>query len=190
MTIIGYARAVKSSDIEAQHTLLEAAGCEKIFTDKAGQRNARPEWDKLLEYIRTGDTIVVIELFRMIRSPSHLFKLAKILDSRDINIISLQDEINTGEKDKCFFNVVKALSKLEKDLKAEGIENKDGIKPRGRAGGRPALSQEVLASAGIFFRTSGKTADEVAKTFNISRRILFKYLKENESPEKEGNSSS
>jgi DNA invertase Pin-like site-specific DNA recombinase len=186
MAVIGYIRSTKDADLKSQQELIKAANCEKIYSDKAGLRDARPEWDKLLEYIRPGDTVVATELTRMIRSYSHLSKLARDFETRGINLVSLQDGINTSDTGRCFFNMAKAISKLEKNFKEElkALE-KDSIKARGRKGGRPNLPQDILKNAADLFRSGGKTADEVAKLYNIGRRTLFNYLKAQEQVEKE-----
>ena len=63
--------------------LTSKEGCTKIFADKiSGTKKERPEWDKLLEYARNGDVIVITELSRMSRSLSHLLEIVKIFDER------------------------------------------------------------------------------------------------------------
>jgi hypothetical protein len=38
--------------------MLTATGCDKIFEDKiSGVKESRPEWDRLLEFLRPGDTV-------------------------------------------------------------------------------------------------------------------------------------
>jgi len=95
---IGYARvSSRDQNLDSQIDMLTAAGCVKIFQDKARIiRESRPEWDKLLEYIRSGDTIVVTELSRMTRSLLHLLKLTQEFENKGINIASLRENIDTS----------------------------------------------------------------------------------------------
>ena len=94
---IGYARVSSiGQNLDSQMDALKQAGCLKIFTDKlTGSRMERPGWAELLEYIRPGDILVVTELSRMTRSLLHLLETAKILEQRQINLLSLRESIDT-----------------------------------------------------------------------------------------------
>lgn len=94
---IGYARvSTAGQNLDSQIDALTAAGCSKIFTDKAsGLKESRPEWDRLMEYLRPGDTLVVAELSRMSRSLMHMLKVVKDIGDRSINLVSLREHIDT-----------------------------------------------------------------------------------------------
>ena len=67
---LGYARVSTSEqDTAAQISALEAAGCERFYTDQAsGARWDRPELQRLLTELRPDDTMVVWKLNRASRS--------------------------------------------------------------------------------------------------------------------------
>src|SRR6266853_2493773 len=68
--LIGYAR-VSTNDQETatQVAALKAAGCERIYREKAsGGRWDRPELHRLLDQLRKGDVLVVWKLDRLSRS--------------------------------------------------------------------------------------------------------------------------
>src|SRR5947207_14749523 len=68
--LIGYAR-VSTNDQETvtQVAALKAAGCERIFREKAsGGRWDRPELHRLLDQLRKADVLVVWKLDRLSRS--------------------------------------------------------------------------------------------------------------------------
>jgi len=62
--LIGYARvSTNEQDTTAQSSALKAAGCERIFREKAtGGRWNRPELQRLLDHLRNGDGLVVWKL--------------------------------------------------------------------------------------------------------------------------------
>ena len=106
MSTIGYIRAVNDEDVNAQQAKLKNAGCTEYFTDKAGLREAQPELENLLKYIRSGDTIMVTELSCIARNTAALVKLVGKLESKGVTFISLQDSINTDEPSCCFYKTV------------------------------------------------------------------------------------
>ena len=67
MALVGYARvSTHEQETSLQQDALEAAGCERIFADRAsGALAERPELARALEYARQGDTLVVWRLDRL-----------------------------------------------------------------------------------------------------------------------------
>lgn len=60
--LIGYARVSKTEDqdIAPQINALDAAGCKRVYDEKAsGGRWNRPELHRLLERLEKGDVLVV-----------------------------------------------------------------------------------------------------------------------------------
>ena len=68
--LIGYERvSTDDQNLALQHDALQAAGCEKIFSDKmSGAKADRPGLQEAFEFARKGDTIVVWRLDRLGRS--------------------------------------------------------------------------------------------------------------------------
>jgi len=68
--------------LAAQRDALTTAGCERIFTDQlSGVREDRPGLAALLDYVRAGDTVVVVALDRLGRSLSPSRTKASIASS-------------------------------------------------------------------------------------------------------------
>jgi len=67
---IGYARvSTPDQKLDAQLDALQQAGCGQMFSDQVSGITAdRPGWERLLAYVRPGDTVIVTELSRMTRS--------------------------------------------------------------------------------------------------------------------------
>jgi DNA invertase Pin-like site-specific DNA recombinase len=182
MPRIGYARvSSRDQNLDSQLDMLTKDGCERIFEDKAsGARESRPGWDKLLDYIRPGDTIVITELSRMTRSLMHLLSLVKDLERRNIQIVSLREHIDTSTATgRAFISIMGAVSQMERELKAErAASGRAAARSRGKTGGRPKTDQKLLDKARILYEDSDYSAAEVCKTFGIGRRTFFKYLEE------------
>ncbi|MEV6139061.1 recombinase family protein [Nocardia sp. NPDC051990] len=95
---IGYGRvSTRDQRPEAQHGALTAAGCQQIFLDKAsGKLASRPELSKaLLVANRPEDQLVVTKLDRLGRSLEHLIELSKTLQDRGVDLVVLDQGIDT-----------------------------------------------------------------------------------------------
>ena len=110
--LVGYAR-VSSDDqkLDLQRDALEAAGCDKIFSDKlSGVRADRPGLIKAIDFARSGDTLVVWRLDRLGRSLLHLIETIQGLASRGVGFRSLTEAIDTTTTGgKLVFNIFAAL---------------------------------------------------------------------------------
>ena len=93
----GYARvSTGDQNPDLQLAALKAAGCEKIYTDKATGANInRPELAKCLKALGSGDTLVVWKLDRLVRSLSHLVAVLADLQKRGVAFLSLTEAIDT-----------------------------------------------------------------------------------------------
>ena len=89
---IGYARvSTKDQNFDLQISALEKAGCEIIYKEKRSAVKDRPELERMMEYLRSGDIVVVWKLDRLARSLQHILFLIEELKRRNIRIISLSN---------------------------------------------------------------------------------------------------
>ena len=79
MTATGYARvSTDEQDLTVQLEQLKAAGCDRIYQEKAsGVKQDRPKLIALLDYVREGDTVTVCKLDRIARSTKHLLEIVE-----------------------------------------------------------------------------------------------------------------
>ena len=69
--MIGYARvSTTGQDTATQEAKLKAAGCTLIRTEtvSGGSRNGRNELASILDFIRSGDVLIVVKLDRLGRN--------------------------------------------------------------------------------------------------------------------------
>lgn len=167
MAKLGYARvSTRDQDAALQHDALTAAGCEKIFTDQSsGSIVMRPELERLLDYARRGDVIVVWRLDRFGRSIRHLIEQMDDLESRGIHFVSLQEAIDTTTPTgKLTFHIFSALAEFERSLIVErtraGLE---AARARGRLGGRPRKITPMQRKAICqMYAAGGHTGQQIA----------------------------
>ena len=89
--IIGYCRVrTKDQDLTRQEESLKAYGCERIYSDKATGKNFnRPEYTKLKDALRKGDTLVVHEFDRLGRNKKLTLKELQYFKDNDIRLVAL-----------------------------------------------------------------------------------------------------
>jgi len=82
---IGYARVSSvGQNLDSQMDALQQAGCDKIFSEKmTGSRMDRPAWNQFLEYVRSGDTLVVTEVEPLVAYIFSMSSAQKIRGSED-----------------------------------------------------------------------------------------------------------
>jgi Resolvase, N terminal domain/Tn3 transposase DDE domain len=95
--LIGYARvSTNEQDTTAQASALKAAGCERIFREKAtGGRWNRPELQRLLDHLRKGDVLVVWKLDRLSRSLRDVLTIMERIQEAKAGFRSLTEAIDT-----------------------------------------------------------------------------------------------
>src|SRR4051812_25465114 len=86
--IYGYARvSTQGQDIEAQIQQLKEAGCEEIFSEKStGTKADRQEFQKLMNKLEDGDSLVVTKLDRFARSTIDAITTVKTLFERGVKV--------------------------------------------------------------------------------------------------------
>ncbi len=180
--LLGYARiSTTDQDASLQHDALTVAGCVRIFSDTAsGARADRPELLRMLDYARAEDTIVVWRLDRLGRSLSNLVELVNELAERQIDLRSLQENIDTPTPTgRLIFHVFGSLGEFERELIRE--RTKAGLasaRARGRVGGRrPILTEAQVAVAKQMLASPEHHVDDVAVSFRVSRSTLYRAIR-------------
>jgi DNA invertase Pin-like site-specific DNA recombinase len=189
----GYARvSTRGQKDDSQIDALRAAGCERIWVDKAsGKLARRPEWDKCFEHLRRGDELVITRLSRPFRSVRHMTELAAQLAERGIDLLVLKQGIDTTTPAGRFlFHVIAAMDEMTADLISEGtLEGLESVRARGRVGGRPpALTElQMLKAREMYDELDdlGKrkyTVAQISQTFGVSRKTIYRQLEHDRHP--------
>ncbi|MCL4148687.1 UNVERIFIED_CONTAM: hypothetical protein GTU68_043141 [Idotea baltica] len=180
---IGYARvSTEDQSLALQHDALRAAGCERIFDDKAsGAKSERPGLTKALEQLRDGDTLVVWRLDRMGRSIKDLIARAEELKEMGVGLKSLQEAIDTTSSGgQLIFHMFGALAEFERNLIRERTQaGLTAARARGRKGGRKkVLDRKKRAHAVQLYHSREHTIPEICNLMGISRATLYAYVGE------------
>ncbi|HEX3731532.1 MAG TPA: recombinase family protein [Mycobacteriales bacterium] len=181
MSRIGYARvSTRSQTDDSQLDALGAAGCERVFRDvTSGKVAQRPDWDRCLEFLRTGDELVITRLSRIARSVRDLVTLGADLDARGIDLVVLHQGIDTTTPaGRLLFHMLGAFDEFLADLISEGTyEGLAAARARGRTGGRrPTMTPAKIKSAQQLYNAGEHTIAEIAETLGVSRATLYRHL--------------
>lgn len=186
----GYARvSTKDQSLDMQIDALKNSGCEKIYKEVAkGAKTDRPKLQELLDELKEGDVLVIWKLDRFGRSLQHLITTFNKLIASGVEIISLQDPIDTTTAHgRLMFNIFASLAEFEKDLiKERTMSGLNAARARGKKGGRPkGLSQAAIEkayAAEALYRQGELSTIKISEQLGISKTTLYKYLKVREVP--------
>ena len=179
--LIGYAR-VSSSEQEtaAQVTALKAAGCERIYREKAsGGRWDRPELQRLLDQLRKGDVLVVWKLDRLSRSLRDVLVIMERLAEAKAGFRSLTEAIDTtSPAGRMMMQMVRSFADFERAMLRErtkiGLET---ARREGRIGGRPPkLTREQQIEIVRMVSRGRKTAADAARLFDVHPATISRLL--------------
>ena len=178
---IGYARVSTLEQDEAlQHNALIAAGCQRVFVDKAsGKLEHRPALDTMLEQLRPGDSVTVWRLDRLGRSLRHLIDVVADLESRNVTFRSLTESIDTSTPGgKLTFHLFGALAEFERDLIRERtMAGLTAARARGRSGGRPTVwTPAKLQVARSMYAGGEHDVATIARVVGVSRASVYRAL--------------
>jgi DNA invertase Pin-like site-specific DNA recombinase len=178
---IGYARvSTEEQNPDLQLDALKAAGCEKIYTDKAsGANTKRAELAKCLKALGAGDTLIVWKLDRLGRSLYRLIELLDKIKARGVDFLSLTEAIDTATPTgRAMFQMIGILAELEKSLIQERTKaGRASAMARGvKMGRKVKLSPQQVTHARKLIE-QGEHHNTVAKSLDVSKRTLYRGLK-------------
>lgn len=178
---VGYARvSTGEQNLDLQIDALKKAGCEELFHDEmSGAKAERPGLTKALQFLRTGDTLVVWRLDRLGRSLTDLIARMAELKERNIGFKSLHESIDTtSPAGKLQFHIFSALAEFERDLIRERtMAGLRAARARGRFGGsKPKLTPDKVKAAASLIKDKSNRIKDICKTLGISRPTLYRYV--------------
>lgn len=180
----GYARvSTWQQDLEAQIQALKKEGCDKIYKEKfTGTKKERPEFQKLLEILKPGDTLVVTKLDRFARSASDGMEIIKDLFERGVKVhvlnMGIVEDTPTG---RLILNIMLAFAEFERDMIVERTQEGKAIakKRPGFREGRPRkYSKKQIEHAIKLKDEEGYSYKQVEEMTGISKSTLIRAKRE------------
>lgn len=178
MTVIGYARvSTTDQNLELQQSALRAAGCDLIRSEKrSGTTTAgRDELRTVLDFLRSGDVLMVTRIDRLARSIGDLQDIVRTVKARGASLRATEQPIDTGTAaGKCFLDMLGVFAEFETNLRRERqLEGIADAKARGVYQGRkPSIDPAKVRE----MRAQGMGASAIAKTLKIGRASVYRAL--------------
>ena len=183
---IGYARVssrgqLNGNSLEEQENRLIAEGCDKIYKEQyTGTKMDRPEFNKVIEQLKVGDTLVVTKVDRFARSMTQGSELVKELISKGIrvNILNIGVMDNTPSS-KLIRNIFFSFAEFERDMIVERTQEGKAI-ARTKAGfkeGRPRLYTDTQIKHALDLIQQGNSYTKVADMTKISKATLTREMR-------------
>jgi DNA invertase Pin-like site-specific DNA recombinase len=182
-TLVGYARVSTDKQDEArQLAALADAGITRhaLYTDHAqsGAKRSRPEFDRMLANLSTGDVVVVAELDRLGRDAGHVITTIADLRERGIHVRALADGVDsTTDMGEAMMGFLAIMAQMERRFIQR--RTKGGLaaaKAQGRTGGRPRALDSKKAALAVRLVEEGEPVKSVAATLGVSVPTVYRYV--------------
>ena len=151
---------------------------EYVDQGVSGSKGRRPALGEMMAKAkrRSFDAVAVVKLDRLARSTRHLTQLAAELEALGVDLIVIDQGIDTSTPaGRLLFNVLAAIGEFELDMIRERTRaGMASAKRRGRGVGRPRVHVPVTKARLMLAR--GLSHREVAKQLGVSRATLSKAL--------------
>ncbi|MEY4941551.1 MAG: hypothetical protein RL299_1359 [Pseudomonadota bacterium] len=178
--IIGYARTStleQAAGLEAQVRDLQAAGCEKLFTEQVSSVAERQQLEAALDFAREGDVLVVTKLDRLARSMGNLMDIVRLLERKGVGLQILAMNLDTSTPTgKLMLTVFGGVAQFEREMMLE--RQREGIAVakskglyKGRAPTARAKSAEILE-----LKAQGLGATAIARKLGIGVSSVYRAL--------------
>ena len=160
---------------------------ENIFKERISggvSTTERPEWEKLLQVVKSGDMIIVSEMSRLARSLTDLINTVNHLISMNVGIRFIKENINVSSNgldsmNKLIFNLFGAFAEFEKDLISE--RTKQGLqakKEQGvKLGRKQTYSDEQIKEILKEYEANLITIEDIAKKYSVSIDRVFVWAR-------------
>ena len=181
---VGYIRvSTQEQNTARQEVMMQDLGVDKIYIDKASGKNAaRPQLSEMLNFVRSGDTVIVESISRFARNTKDLLELVDKLKQKGVVFISKKETIDTNTAAGQFMlTVFGAMAQLERDYildrQREGIAiAKKENKYRGR---KPIkLVDTELQSVYNDWKSEKITAVTAMNKLGLKANTFYRRMKE------------
>lgn len=178
-----YAGGEDGNSLEAQDKKLRDAGCTEIVLEAfTGTKMDRPKFTRLIEKLKSGDTLVVCKLDRFARTATEGVDLIKELLGRGVSVhvlnMGLVEDTPTG---RLTLTIMMAFAEYERDMIVErlndGKEEAKAKNPNYKEGRKPLKIPREFQGYYDYVGEGNMTVTAACKELGISRPMWYKWCK-------------
>ena len=144
----------------------------------SGAKENRPALDQLMEAVLEDkiSKIVVYSFSRFARSTKHLLSALEIFKQKNVEFISLSEQIDTSSAiGTAFFTIIGAIAQLERELISERVKN--GLKNASAKGKRIGRPKRRPAQSIISLYQEGYSYRKIGQLLNVSHTAVAREIK-------------
>ena len=177
---IGYIRvSTQEQNTMRQEVLMEALGVDEVYIDRmSGKNTNRPELQKMMEYVRKGDTVIVESISRFARNTRDLLELVEKLTAKGVEFVSRKEAIDTTTPTgKFMLTVFGAVAELEREYILQ--RQREGIaiaKELGKYKGRKHIQVPEFEQVIAKWRSGTITAAEAMRMLHMSKTTFYRRV--------------
>lgn len=162
---------------------LEQYNIEKQFIEKVSAKDTkRPELQKVLEFLREGDSLYVLDFSRLARSTKDLLDIVEYLDKKNVTLVSHKENIDTSTPTgRLMLTMIAAINTFERENLLE--RQREGIaiaKKEGKYKGSNTKTIKDFDTHYSRYMAREVSKLQLAKQLKISRPTLDRMIKEYE----------
>ena len=179
--ILGYALgSLRHPDLLEQKKALNAIGVQTLFTDTLTSIDGeRPEFKRLMDSVKAGDTIVVERIDRFARNTRHFLEMTQDLNRKGVCLKVLGIQLDTAtENGQLMLAMLRAIAEFERSVLLE--RQKEGIEKAKLAGkfkGRKATAR-AKADKVMKLLDKGMTRQQIADKLKIGVASVYRILRD------------
>ena len=178
---IGYVRvSTEEQNTARQEIMLRELGVDELFVDRASGKNAdRPELNRMMNFVRRGDTVIVESISRFARNTRDLLDLVERLTEKQVEFVSRKEAIDTTTPTgKFMLTVFAAVAELEREYILQ--RQREGIaiaKQQGKYRGRPPKVYPDFERSAARWQKGEITAVQAMKQLGMSKTRFYERVK-------------
>ncbi len=178
---IGYIRvSTQEQNTIRQEVLMQELGVEEVYIDRmSGKNTDRPELQKMMEYVRRGDTVIVESISRFARNTRDLLGLVEQLTGKGVEFVSKKEAIDTTTPTgKFMLTIFGAVAELEREYILQ--RQREGIaiaKEQGKYSGRKPTQSPDFDRVVARWNSGEITAVEAMRTLKMSKTTFYRRVK-------------
>ena len=178
---IGYVRvSTEEQNTARQEIMLRELGVDELFVDRASGKNAdRPELNRMMNFVRRGDTVIVESISRFARNTRDLLDLVERLTEKQVEFVSRKEAIDTTTPTgKFMLTVFAAVAELEREYILQ--RQREGIaiaKQQGKYRGRPPKAYPDFERIAARWQKGEITAVQAMKQLGMIKTRFYERVK-------------